>query len=75
MVRRIAGFAAFAVMTLVGVKLVFVVLGLALTLLSKILWLAAMGFVFYLVLRIVSPGAAQRVRETVLGEDPSPESG
>jgi hypothetical protein len=32
------------------------------------LWLAALGFVFYLILKIISPKTARRVKETIRGE-------
>jgi len=32
-------------------------------------WLAAIGFLIYLVLKIVSPDTARRVRENVVGRE------
>ena len=38
-------------------------IGLAMT----ILWLAALGFLFYLVLRVVSPSTADKIRDMIKG--------
>jgi hypothetical protein len=71
MLRSLFGFAIIAVAGIVAVKLIFGVLGFALSLLMTLLWLAAIGFVFYLLLKIVSPRTARRVRETVRGPEDS----
>ncbi len=67
MLRRLLGFAILALVGIVAVKLVFGVLGFAVSLLVTLLWLAAIGFVFYLVLRLISPRTARRLRETLRG--------
>lgn len=66
MVRSVAGFAVFAAVVLVALK----VLGFVWGLLGTILWLAFLGFVFYLLLRLLSPGTADKVRDTIRGERP-----
>ena len=67
MFRSILGFAILAVVAWLVLKIFFAVLsgltGLAMTL----LWLAAIGFVVYLVLRVVSPGTANKVRDMIKG--------
>ena len=73
MVRTLVGYAALAVVGFVALKLVFGLVGMAFSLLMSLLWLAAIGFVIYLVLKVIRPGAARRVRETIRGE-PDPES-
>lgn len=67
MLRRLLGFAILALVGIVAVKLVFGVLGFAVSLLVTLLWLAAIGFVFYLMLRLISPRTARRLRETLQG--------
>jgi len=32
-----------------------------------VLWLAAIGFIIYLVLRVVSPSTAEKIREMIKG--------
>ena len=68
--RTLIGYAILAVIGFVALKLVLGLLGLAFGLLMSLLWLAAIGFVFYLVLRVISPRTAQRVRNTIKGNKP-----
>jgi len=67
MFRSIIGFAVFAVLAWLGLKLVFSVLGGLVGLAMTVLWLAALGFIFYLVLRVVSPSTADKIREVIKG--------
>ncbi|MEE8115895.1 MAG: hypothetical protein V3T28_02205 [Gemmatimonadales bacterium] len=68
--RTLTGYAILAVIGFVALKLVFGLIGFAVSLLVSLLWLAAIGFVFYLVLKIISPGTARRVKETIKGKQP-----
>ena len=67
MIRTIVGFSALAVVGVIALKLVLWVLGVAFSLIGSLLWLAAIGFVIYLVIKVVSPTTAARVRETIQG--------
>jgi uncharacterized membrane-anchored protein len=67
MLRNIIGFAVFAVISIFLVKVFFGLFGLVLGLLGTILWLAVVGFVIYLILKLFSPDTADRVREMVAG--------
>ena len=67
-VRALVGYSVLAVIGLVVLKLVLALLGLAFKLLWAGLWLAAIGFIFYLIIKIISPGTARRVKETIRGE-------
>ena len=67
MFRSIFGFAVFAVLAWLGLKIVFSVLGGLVALAMTLLWLAALGFIFYLVLRVISPSTADKVREMIKG--------
>lgn len=67
MLRSILGFALFAVLAWLGLKLVFSVLGGLIALAMTVLWLAALGFIFYLVLRVLSPSTADKIREMIKG--------
>jgi hypothetical protein len=67
MVRTLVGFAGFAVVALLALKLVGWIFGVAISLFFMLLWLAFWGFVVYLVLRIFAPGLATRVKETIRG--------
>ena len=67
MLRRILGFALLAIVALVALKLVFAVLGLAIGLAMTLLLWAAVGYIIYLGIRIVSPNTANRLREMIRG--------
>ncbi|HEY3279687.1 MAG TPA: hypothetical protein VGJ83_04170 [Gemmatimonadales bacterium] len=67
MFRSIVGFALLAVVAWLALKLVFGVLGTLVGLAMTVLWLAAIGFLFYLALRLISPSTADRVRDMIKG--------
>jgi len=68
MLRNLFGFAVFAVVTIVLLKVVFGLFGLVLGLLGAVLWFAFVGFMIYLVLKLFAPATAARVREMIAGE-------
>jgi len=67
MLRSILGFALFAIVAWIGLKIVFSLLGGLLGLAMTVLYLAALGFLFYLAIRILSPSTADRIRDMVRG--------
>ncbi len=67
MFRSVLGFAVVAVLAWLGLKLVFSVLGGLIGLAMTVLWLAAIGFIIYLVLRVVSPSTAEKIRDMIKG--------
>ena len=73
MIRRILGFALFAVAGWLVLKIALGILGTLIGLAITVLVLAAIGYAFYVVLRVFSPAAAARVREAIRGR-PSPPS-
>ncbi len=68
MFRSVLGFAIFAVLVWLGLKVIFGVLGSLMGILMTVLWLAAIGVIFYIVLRVISPATADRVRDTIRGK-------
>ncbi len=68
MFRSIIGFAIFAVLAWLALKIFFSVLGGLIGLAMTILWLAVIGFLFYLVLRVLSPSTADKVRDMIKGK-------
>jgi hypothetical protein len=68
MVRAVVGYSVLAVVGIVALKLMFGLLGLAFQLIWAFLWLAALGFIFYLIIKIISPSTAKKVRETIKGD-------
>jgi uncharacterized membrane protein len=67
MFRSILGFAAFAVLAWIGLKIVFGILGGLFGLAMTVLWLAGIGVLLYLVLRVVSPSTADKIRDMIKG--------
>lgn len=67
MIRKILGFAVVAFVVLVVFKIALGLLGALIGLAVSVLVLAAMGYGFYLVLRVFSPATADRVRDSVRG--------
>ncbi|MDF3053798.1 MAG: hypothetical protein K0S19_1903 [Geminicoccaceae bacterium] len=67
MLRNLFGFAVFAVLTIFALKVFFALFGLVIGLLVTALWLAFLGFLIYLVLKLVAPETADRVREMIAG--------
>jgi hypothetical protein len=67
MFRSIIGFAIFAVVALVAIKLVLLLFGVAVGLAMTLLVWAAFGFLIYAGLRLVSPGTADKVRYLITG--------
>ena len=68
--RTILGYAVIAIIGFFAIKVVFGLFGFAITLLINLLWLAAVGFVLYLVLKVISPGTAQKIHDAVKGKEP-----
>ena len=58
------GYAVFAAVVLMALKLLGFVWGI----LGTLLWLAFLGFVFYILLRVFAPGTADKVKDTIRGE-------
>jgi len=69
MVRTLAGYTVLAVIGIVALKLLVGLLGFAFSLLMSVLWMAAIGLVFYFILKVISPNAARRIREMIRGKD------
>jgi threonine/homoserine/homoserine lactone efflux protein len=67
MFRSILGFAILAVVAWLALKLILGLLGVAFGFAVTLLWLAGIGFVFYLALRMISPRTADRLRDMIKG--------
>ena len=67
MFRSLFGFAVFAVVAMVAIKFVFGLIGFAIGMLGALLWFAFLGFMLYLVIRLLSPSTADRIRDTIKG--------
>lgn len=67
MLRTLLGFALFAIIAMVLLKLLFGGLFILAGLFFLLLKLAIIGFVIYLLLKLIAPDTAARVREAVRG--------
>jgi hypothetical protein len=67
MFRNLVGFAVFAVVALLAFKLLFGLFGLFLGLFISLVWLAFWGWLFYLLIKVLSPTTAERIREVISG--------
>lgn len=67
MFRSILGFALLAVVAWFALKLMFGMLGFVVGIAGTVLWLAFIGFVVYVALRLVSPRTADRIRDMIKG--------
>lgn len=66
--RTLLGYAVIAVVAFFAIKLALMLLGVAVGLFWNLLWLAAAGFVIYLVLKVVNPVAAGKVHDAITGK-------
>ena len=71
MVRNVVGFAGLALLAMVALRLLGWVFGVAISLFMMLLWLAFWGFIIYLILRVLSPSTADKVRDTIRGDKPA----
>lgn len=75
MLRKIIGFAVFAIVAVVVLRLAFSLLGIAFHLAWLLLELALVGLVIYWVLKLVAPSTAERVKEMIAGRPQPPADG
>jgi hypothetical protein len=71
MIRNVVGFAGVAIVAMIALKLLSGLFGFAISIFMTLLWLAFWGFIIYLVLRVISPSTADRVRDTIKGDKPA----
>jgi len=69
MIRAILGYAVLAIVGIIAIKLLFATLGIVWQLVWAVLWFAFLGFIFYLILKVISPRTANKVRDAVRGEN------
>jgi uncharacterized membrane protein len=69
MIRNIIGFAIFAAIIILGLRLFFGLFGILWEVFVAVLWLALVGFVIYLLIKLFSPDTARRIREMISGTD------
>ncbi len=68
MVRALVGYAVLAIVGIIAIKFLFAAVGIVWQLAWAVLWLALLGFIFYLILKVISPKTARKVKDAVRGE-------
>ena len=67
MIRKVLGFVVLAIVVLIVLKIALALLGVVIGLSVSLLVFAAMGYGFYLVVRLVSPKTADRIQDMIRG--------
>jgi len=67
MIRKVLGFVVLAIVALIVLKIALALLGVVIGLSVSLLVFAAMGYGFYLVVRLVSPKTADRIQGMIRG--------
>ena len=67
MIRKLLGFVALAIVALLVLKIALGLLGVIIGVGVSLVILAAMGYGIYLIVRIVSPTTANRIRDMIRG--------
>ena len=68
MIRNMLGFAALALVAMIAIKFIFSIFGIIVSLFMALLWFAFVGFLIYMLLRVLSPSTADRVKEMISGK-------
>lgn len=67
MLRTILGFAVLAIVAWIVLKIFFGLLGTIVGLAFTVLTMAVIGYVVYLVLKLIAPNTANRIKDTISG--------
>lgn len=65
MFRSLLGYAVLAVVAYFALQILLGLFGIVVGLFFKLLWLAAIGFIVYLVIRVLSPSTADKIADTM----------
>ena len=68
MIRNVTVFAVFAFLAVIGFRLLGAIFGGLLGLILTVIWWAFIGYVIYSIIRMFSPDTAQKIRETIRGD-------
>lgn len=68
MIRSLLGFALLAIVAWFALQLFLGLFGFVVGIFGRLLWLAFLGFLVYLMLKVFAPETAARVREMISGK-------
>jgi hypothetical protein len=69
--QKLMGYSLLAVVALLAWRILTGLFGMLLGLVFSLLWLAFVGFMIYLVIRVFSPSTADRIQEMISGKKPA----
>ncbi|MBW8772599.1 MAG: hypothetical protein JF590_04815 [Gemmatimonadetes bacterium] len=69
--QKLMGYSLLAIVALFAWRILTGLFGMLLGLVFSLLWLAFVGFMIYLVIRIFSPSTADRIQEMISGKKPA----
>ena len=69
--QKLMGYSLLAIVALFAWKILTGLFGTLLGLVFSLLWLAFVGFMIYLVIRVFSPSTADRIQEMISGKKPA----
>ena len=68
MVRSLLGYSILAVVAYFALQIVLGLFGIVVGLFFKVLWLAAIGFMIYMVIKVLSPRTADKISDAMKGK-------
>jgi hypothetical protein len=69
--QKLMGYSLLAIVALFAWRILTGLFGMLLGLVFSLLWLAFVGFMIYLVIRVFSPSTADRIQEMISGKKPA----
>ena len=69
--QKLMGYSLLAIVAFLAWRILTGLFGMLLGLVFSLLWLAFVGFMIYLVIRIFSPSTADRIQEMISGKKPA----
>ncbi|HWA40738.1 MAG TPA: hypothetical protein VG712_03950 [Gemmatimonadales bacterium] len=69
--QKLLGYSLLALVGIFVWRLLTGLFGMIVGLIFSLLWLAFVGFIIYLVIRVFSPGTADKIQEMISGKKPA----
>ena len=69
--QKLLGYSMLAIVGFFLWRVLTSLFGMIVGLLFSLLWLAFVGFIIYLIIRVFSPGTADRIQEMISGKKPA----
>lgn len=69
--QKLLGYSLLAIVGLFLWRVLTGLFGMIIGLLFSLLWLAFVGFIIYLIIRVFSPGTADKIQEMISGKKPA----